>query len=226
VRETGAAPGARVDVAAAFSRVWHTFRAVREHRNLFIFLLANLLILDGVNTVIAFMSVFANKVIGMEGTHLTIFLVTSTTGAAAGALGWGWITTRVGAHRAYQGVCALWLFTLVFAVSITGETLFWAVGPLAGVALSGVWVAGRTLLVDLAPPERVGEFFGLFYLAGKFAAIMGPMVWGVIVMVFTPLGGTIQYRIAVLSLAVFIGAGWLLLRMIEPGRHGAAAPGA
>ncbi|VAX17816.1 hypothetical protein MNBD_NITROSPINAE01-1413, partial [hydrothermal vent metagenome] len=60
-----------------------------------------------------------------------------------------------------------------------------------------------------------GEFFGFYYLAGKASSIVGPMVWGIIVALFAPLGGTIQHRLAVLSLALFIGAGWWLLGKMQ-----------
>ncbi|MGK7345278.1 MAG: MFS transporter [Candidatus Nitrospinota bacterium M3_3B_026] len=205
----------RMNVMGAFRRVAETFRQARSNRDLFIFLLANFFILDGVNTVIAFMSVYADKVIGLSGGRLTVFFVLSTLGAAAGSLFWGRLSNRFGPLSALKGVLGTWVFTLFWAAVSFNEAVFWLVGPLAGVAIGGVWVCGRSLLVRLSPPGRVGEMFGLFNLAGKAASITGPMVWGVIVMVFSPLGGTAQYRLAVLSLALFIVAGWLLLSRIK-----------
>jgi len=199
----------------AFHRISGTLKAVRAHRPLFIFMLANFLILDGQNTVIAFMALYADKVAGLSGNKLNLFLVTATLGAALGALFWGFMVNRFGALKIFKVICALWVFTLLFTAGVTSETLFWCVGPLAGIAMGGVWVAGRTLLVELAPPERIGEFFGFYYLAGKASSIIGPMVWGIIVALFTPLGGTIQHRLAVLSLALFIGAGWWLLGKMQ-----------
>jgi len=200
----------------AFSQLAATFRAARERRNLFIFLLANLFILDCVNTVISFMSVYAKKVMGLDGTPLTIFQTVAILMAVAGAFIWGQLTHRIGAHKTLQILCGMWLITLMVAASAINPVMYWAVGALAGLSMGGVWVAGRTLLAQLAPPERVGEFFGLFNLAGKAAAIMGPMIWGVTVAIFTPLGGTIQHRMAILSLAVNVIIGWYLLRMVDP----------
>lgn len=217
VKDVRVTKSPKEDVGAAFRRIGQTFRELKKHRNLFMFMIANIFILDGVNTVITFMSVYANQVIGFEGAWLDIFLLTSIVGAAFGALMWGRITNRIGAHKALQYVCAMWLCVFVFAAMVTSKALFWVVGPMAGIALGGVWVAGRTLLIDLAPPERVGEFFGFYYMAGKFSAIMGPMVWGIIVYALAPLGGTLKHRVAVLSMAVFIAAGWWMLLKVKTG---------
>ena len=205
----------RVDIASGFRKVAATFMEIRKRRDLFVFLLANFLILDGVNTVIAFMSIYAKKVIGLEGGQLTFFLVMSTVGAAVGALFWGWASARFGPHKTLQGVCGLWIFTLVLAAVSRGRGEFWAVGPLAGLSMGGIWVCGRVMIVSLSEPGMIGECFGFFNLAGKFASILGPLAWGAIVAVFAPLGGTIQHRLAVLSLALFIGAGWILLRRVR-----------
>lgn len=217
VRDERSGAFGRMNVGAAFRRVAETFRQARSNRNLFTFLLANFFILDGVNTVIAFMSVYADKVIGLSGGRLTVFFVLSTLGAAAGSLFWGRLSNRIGPLSALKGVLGTWIFTFFWAAVSFNEEVFWLVGPLAGVAIGGVWVCGRSLLVRLSPPGRVGEMFGLFNLAGKAASITGPMVWGVIVLVFSPLGGTLQYRLAVVSLALFIAAGWLLLSRIKGG---------
>ncbi|MBI4666018.1 MAG: MFS transporter [Nitrospinae bacterium] len=216
VKDKNPAPFARADIAGAFKTLLTSFKMVKERRDLFLFLAANFLILDGVNTVIAFMSIYANTVIGLSGGRLNVFLITSTVGAAVGSFIWGTITHKAGARRAMIYVCWMWLATLVLAAFSTGETIFWAVGPMAGVALGGVWVAGRVMLVNLAPSSAIGECFGLYSVAGKAASITGPLVWGVVVYVFSFLGGTIQHRLAVLSLAIFIGGGLWLIRKITP----------
>ncbi|MDH5510497.1 MAG: MFS transporter [Nitrospinota bacterium] len=206
-------------IRQAFYKLAATFRAARERKNLFIFLLANLFILDCVNTVIAFMSVYAKKVMGMEGAALTGFQTVAILMAVAGAFIWGQLTHRIGAHKTMQILCAIWLLTVVVAASAVNQAMYWSVGILAGLSMGGVWVAGRTLLTQLAPPERVGEFFGLFNLAGKAAAIMGPMLWGITVALFTPLGGTMQHRLAVLSLGINVIIGWILLRYVDPDKR-------
>lgn len=218
VKDARIIPGARADIAGAFRKTAESFRRAAKNKNLATYLVANFFILDAVNTVIAFMSIYANTVIGLDGMKLNLFLITSTVGAAIGSLIWGSVTHSIGSRRAMINVCKMWLVTLFVAAFAPNETVFWLVGPLAGASLGGVWVAGRTLLIELAPKENLGECFGLYNVAGKAASISGPIVWGVVVYVFSFLGGTVQHRLAVLSLALFIGAGLWLLRKIGPGR--------
>jgi len=53
--------------------------------------------------------------------------------------------------------------------------------------------------VELSPPEKVGEFFGLYGLAGKMASIAGPLIWGSVVWILQDTQ-TLKYRVAVGSL--------------------------
>jgi MFS-type transporter involved in bile tolerance (Atg22 family) len=43
--------------------------------------------------------------------------------------------------------------------------------------LSGIWTAGRKLVVVLAPPERVGSYFGLYGVTVKLS-VVGSVVYG------------------------------------------------
>ncbi|MBI5816039.1 MAG: MFS transporter [Nitrospinae bacterium] len=215
LRDPAPVAGARVDIIGAFRTLARTFAGARRNRSVFIFLGANFLILDAVHTVIAFMAIYASSVVGFESGELNIFLMTSTVGAAGGSLLWGWAAHRWSPLRTFGWVCGMWLFTMLLASVSVNKDMFWMVGPLAGAALGGVWVAGRSALAQMAPADRIGEYFGLYNMAGKAAAIVGPMTWGAVVYIFSPLGGTIPHRMAILSLAVFIAAGWRALRHIE-----------
>jgi len=94
-----------------------------------------------------------------------------------------------------------------------GGRSFWLVGPLAGIGMGGVWVAGRTMVVELAPAEKVGEFFGLYGLCGKLSSIVGPLIWGITVESFYWLD-TQKYRLAIFVLLLFLLAGLMLLRQV------------
>ncbi len=78
-------------------------------------------------------------------------------------------------------------------------------------AVCPVWVKTE-MDVALSPPERLGEFFGLFSLAGRFSAILGPALTAILLVVFGR--GAPAYRISVGSLALIIGLGIIFLSRV------------
>ena len=78
-------------------------------------------------------------------------------------------------------------------------------------------VTDRLLLLRLAPPERVGEMFGLYGLVGKFSAVIGPVLYGVIVLVLLQPLGKFAYQVAILSLLALLLVGYLIVRRVPEG---------
>ena len=71
---------------------------------------------------------------------------------------------------------------------------------------------------QFSPPTRSAEFFGLWGLASKLAAIIGPLSYGAI----TYLSGG-DHRLAILSTVAFFALGLLLLATVNEERGQAAA---
>ena len=188
-----------INVAQSFLILKKTITNNSDNHVLLKFFIVHFLILDVVNTIIAFMSVYANKVIGFDGQQITNFLIISTIFAMLGSLIIGWLVKHRGTVFSYSFVLWLWLTALTLIVISPGETLFWMVGPLAGVGMGGVWVTSRAIVVELSPPEKIGEFFGIYSLAGKMASVVGPLLWGSVVWIFQDTQ-TLKYRAAVGSL--------------------------
>ena len=71
------------------------------------------------------------------------------------------------------------VFLLAAAVGIFGLPLatLYVVACAAGVALGGVWAADRPYMLRLTPPSRIGEFYGLYGMMGRFSSITGPLIW-------------------------------------------------
>jgi MFS transporter, UMF1 family len=111
---------------------------------------------------------------------------------------------------------------------VTNKVVFLAAGAILGSGLGGTAVTDRLLLLRLAPPARVGEMFGLFGLAGKFSAVMGPIAFGVIIFVLLEPLGTVAYQVAILSLLGLMVLGYWIVRGVpepppEAGDEAAAA---
>ena len=202
-----------LNIRGEIAKIKNTLLNTKKYPGLLPFLVANFIYCDAVNTVIAFMSVYAYQVMGFSDSMIRIFLIISTVFAIAGSLIFGWTTDHLGAKRTLMLVLYVWIFGLVVAIVSFSPFVFWMVGPIVGVALGGTWVSARALVVDLSPPEQIGEIYGLYNMGGKFGFIIGPLVWGTIVWAFGGLG-IIKYRIAISSLLLFLIGGLYLLRKV------------
>ncbi len=187
---------ASVPFKKAFITLQETFLRIKDYKSLFQFILIHFLVLDAVNTIIAFMAVYANKVIGFNAGQITNFLISSTVGAMVGSFIIGYLVKHKGTVWSYWLVLWLWIIALSLVAMTQSAKLFWLAGPIAGVGMGGVWVVSRAFIVELSPPERVGEFFGFYGFAGKAASILGPMIWGIVIWALNTTD-TLKYRVAV-----------------------------
>jgi UMF1 family MFS transporter len=88
--------------------------------------------------------------------------------------------------------------------------LFWVVAMLAGISLGGTWTADRPYMLTLAPPARIGEFYGLYSMVGRFAAVIGPLLWA-----FVAEGLGYGRPAAVFALFVMVCIAYFLLRGVD-----------
>jgi UMF1 family MFS transporter len=190
---------------AGLARLSTTFREIRRYRQLLKFLIAFLLYTDGINTVVIFSGIFAAQVLGFTPADLIIYFLVTQISAGLGSYGFGILTDRIGAKRVIGITLGLWLGIVAWAFVVETAVEFYAIGLVAGAALGSNQAASRTLLGLFTPVGRQAEFFGFFAVSGKFAAVLGPIFYGQIVL------WTGSQRWAVLSLAAFFLAGWALL---------------
>ncbi len=202
----------QIDVRGSWSQIARTARHASEFPGLLRFLIARLLYTDPINTVIQFMAVFATAAVGYSEADAQTVLILVTVVAIVMSFAWGFVVDRVGPKRTLSTVLALWCVSLVLAAATLDKTLFLLVGALAGAALGGTWVSDRVFMLRLSPPEMVGEFFGLYGLAGKFSAVTGPVIWGLTLFWLEPSLGRDAYRFAVLAQLVLMVAGFVVLQ--------------
>ncbi|MBN1384872.1 MAG: MFS transporter [Elusimicrobia bacterium] len=206
--------GINAKLIPAIKKLIQPFKEIRAYESVFMFLLANFLYCDTINTIIAFMAIYASKVIGFSNVGLINFFILSTVSAIITSYFWGLLTDKIGAKESLTLVLITWCIALLLAILSFKDTIFWIVGVISGAALAGVWVTSRVLIVKLSPPDKLGQFLGFYGLTEKVSAIVGPLIWGLAVLVFEPLG-IIRYRIAVGILMVFILASIFILQKVN-----------
>jgi UMF1 family MFS transporter len=206
-----------VRLGPAYRDVVATIRNLGAYAGVGMFILATVLYMDAANTAVANMALYGREVFRMEGTEITNLLLFSTIFAIVGSVGFGFATDRAGPKKALVAVLVLWLVAIVLAAGALAPWMLFVAGPLVGIALGGTWTVSRVMLVALSPPEKLGEFFGLFSLAGKLSAVFGPAITALLLTILGGLG-TGAYRIAIGSLALIMAVGFLLLLRVPDAR--------
>jgi UMF1 family MFS transporter len=206
-----------VGLVATYRDVFWTARNLRAYAGLGTFVVATVLYTDAANTAVTNMSLYGREVFGMEQAEIQNLLLFSTVFAVVGSLGFGYASDKAGPKKALVGVLVTWLVAIVLAAVAVAPWMLLLAGPLVGAALGGTWTVSRPMLVALAPTEKLGEFFGIYNLAGKLSAVAGPAIAALLLTVFGGLG-TAAYRIAIGSLALIIALGLFFLLRVPDAR--------
>lgn len=172
-----------------------TLRGGKEYPGLIRFLVGRVFYTDAINTVISIMTLYTVNIAvasGMETdageAKARFVMLFAISFAVIGGFVWGAMVDRIGPKRTLNRVLALWLltFSLAAAIGLLGlnVNLLFVVASMAGVALGGIWSADRPLMLRLTPPHRIGEFYGLYGMVGRFSAIIGPGIWAFVAWLF------------------------------------------
>lgn len=206
-----------VGLVAAYRGVASTVRNMRAYGGMGTFIVATFLYTDAANTAIANMALYGRDVFEMGQGEIRNLLLFSAVFAVFGSVGSGYASDRVGPKGTLVGVLVIWIIAIALASAALAPWMLMLAGPLVGVALGGTWTVSRVMLVALSPPEKLGEFFGLFSLAGKLSAVMGPAITAGLLWAFEDIGSA-AYRIAVGSLALVMALGLFFLLRVPDAR--------
>jgi MFS transporter, UMF1 family len=231
VKERGNPNPRPINLAAMLDSLRGTCEALRHSQKfpgLLRFLIGRVFYTDAINTVINIMVLYTvnvaiasglSKVAG-EGRAKLIMLF-AITFAVAGGFAWGWLADKIGPRRTLRHVLHFWMgiFVLAALVGILKLPLLFMfiVAALAGFALGGVWAADRPFMLRLTPPDRIGEFYGLYGMVGRFSAITGPIIWAIVTSSLIKGGATplMAQGIAVLVLLVLVIVSYVILRPVS-----------
>jgi UMF1 family MFS transporter len=200
-----------------FARIHRTWRQAARFRDLIRFLLCLVLVQAGVSTVVIISAVYAREVFGFGMQDLVLLIMVVNVSAAVGAILFGDLQDRVGSVPALSLALLLWIAAIAVAFVTEQRAGLWLSGNLIGVAMGSTQSAGRARIGRFTPPARSGEFFGLWGLVNRLAAILGPMSYGLL----SHYSGSL--RLAMLSTLAFFIAGLLVLLRVDEARGRRAA---
>lgn len=152
-----------------------SFRDLKGHKNVWIFLIAFLLYNDGLGTVIK-MAVDYGLSIGLPENSLMIALLVVQFVGFPGTIFLGRVAERYHPKLGIVIGILIYMVVLTWATFMKSQWEFYAIAVLIGCAQGGVQALSRSYYLRLIPQEKVGEFFGFYNLLGKFAGFMGPLL--------------------------------------------------
>ena len=213
-----ATPPGKSYLAEGLVRVRTTLRAARRFKDLFRFLITLVVYQAGVSTVIVVAAIYAQEVLEFSSDELIFLIMIVNVTAAVGAFAIGHLQDKVGSTRALTLALSIWVIAVVLVLVADSRGDIWLAANLIGLAMGSSQSAGRALMGQFTPVGQAGEFFGLWGLASRCAAIIGPLTYGATSMLS---GG--NQRIALFSTLGFFLLGLLLLATVDEarGRHAA-----
>jgi len=152
------------------TEVTRTIFQLPRYPILLFFLIGNFFCVDAVNASIAWFSVYTKSVFNTSQSTLILLFLALNAMAFLGGLVMGKLTHRFGAVRIIFFAVICFMIAILSAVFV--HSLLWfsiLVLSFGGFGISGLWTAGRRLLIQLAPEEHIGEYFGLYGISIKLS---------------------------------------------------------
>ncbi|MEL6301015.1 MAG: MFS transporter [Pseudomonadota bacterium] len=210
-------PGLMRAAVDGYRTLVQTLRDIRQYRNIALFLAAYWLYIDGVHTLILMATDFGARLEFDRNDLIAAILITNFVGAPA-TIAFGLMGERIGPKRAI--IIGIFVYLLIAAWGLTLKEVwqFYAMAIGIGLVQGGVQSMSRAMFARLIPDDKASEFFGFYSTLGKFAAILGPLLIGILSRVSD------DPRIAVVAvLPLFIGGLLLLVRVSDTSETAAPA---
>jgi UMF1 family MFS transporter len=221
----------RVALREGLAELRQTLSELPKQKSLAAFLLANMVYTDGLVSLFAFGGIYAAGTFGWNTIQIGSFGILLAVAGAFGAWMGGKLDDRLGPKRVIAGSMTILLLSIIWILTVdrdsvmfikvappvpggglfaaTAEQAYLVLGCLIGMAGGPLQAASRTLLIHLAPKDRIAQYFGLFALTGKLTSFVGPLLIGVITAI------TASQKAGMAVLVVFFVAGLMLLRRVR-----------
>jgi UMF1 family MFS transporter len=223
VKEPGIHPDRSTSkiIKDGLSQLKTTFRERRHLKNIFLFLAAYWLYIDGVDTIIV-MAVNYGLSIGLQPQDLILALLITQFIGFPSAIAFGFMGEKIGARRAIFAALVVYLLITLWGACMRQKWEFYLLAITVGLVQGGIQALSRSFFTRLIPEDKSAQYFGFYNMVGKFAAIVGPLLIGATGLWLSAMGFSdmLATRLSILSVSLLFLAGGILFFFVDEKRWG------
>lgn len=187
----------------------HTLKTLPQQKAILLFLIAQMIYIDGLNTIFAFGGIYAAGTFHLDLTHVILFGIVMNVFAGIGSIFFAWIDDYIGPKLTIL-LSLVMLIALGLAVVLVKTILgFWIFAGLLSLFVGPVQSSSRSLMAHLVPKEKATEMFGLYIFSGKVSTFIGPWLLGILTLYFN------SQRAGMASTILFFIAGACVLCFVK-----------
>ncbi len=194
-----------------YREIRKVFSALKELRDMKLYLIAFLFFNMGVKTVMLLATLFGAKELQMEsGQLITVLLIIQFLGVA-GSLLFARLSEKKGNKYSLTVMILIWIGVCLFAYIITEAYQFYIIAVLVGLVMGGIQALSRATFSKLIPKESEdhASFFSFFDVTFHLSIVLGTFSYGLIEQL------TGSMRNSTLALATFFILGLAFLSQVK-----------
>jgi len=207
-----------IKITESISLVIKSWKHSTQYPGLTRFLVGRFFYADAINTLISgLLAVYLVEEVGLSPTDSQNLLGLAIIISIIGGYVFGKAADKYGPRKLTLISLVCWMLSLSIAIIATEFDQLWLIyvtGVLGGFNIGGIFAVDRVFMTRLSPEKHLGEFYGLYSTVGRFATIIGPLLWGLIV---NTLG--LGRNAALFSLIILLLISFFIIRGVSDEQH-------
>jgi UMF1 family MFS transporter len=180
-----------------------TFKEIKLNKPILFFLISYWIYIDGVDTIIR-MAINYGLILGFTNYDLLVALLVTQFVAFPGTLIINKISELSSVTTTISGCLIMYLIITLLSYSLDSIYEFYLIACLIGFVQGGIQALSRSYFARLIPNGKHSEYFGIYNMLGKFAALIGPLLVGLVTYVSD------NARLGILSISIFFIIGLIM----------------
>ena len=207
-----------IKITESISLVIKSWKHSTQYPGLTRFLVGRFFYADAINTLISgLLAVYLVEEVGLSPTDSQNLLGLAIIISIIGGYVFGKAADKYGPRKLTLISLVCWMLSLSIAIIATEFDQLWLIyvtGVLGGFNIGGIFAVDRVFMTRLSPEKHLGEFYGLYSTVGRFATIIGPLLWGLIV---NTLG--LGRNAALFSLIILLLISFFIIKGVSDEQH-------